>query len=277
MVCAHVARRRDPAPHSAPRDLVMETAFLGVPGVDGLIFAGLALASLATAFIASTTGSAGGLLLLGLLALVFPPVVLIPLHTTVMLGDNISRVVILRRHILRAALLPFFIGAALGAAAGGRIFVALPTATLQFILGVLIIVFTWMPKIAGAGSLRGRFGLAGFAATFVGIFVSATGALVAPFVAAACADRRALVGTFSAVMGLVHLCKLVAFGLLGAALASYLPLMAAMVATAALGNLAGSRVLGRMPEHGFRLVFRVVLTALALRILWLAAGNAGLV
>ena len=255
----------------------METGFLGVPDLDGLIFIGLALTSFCAAFITAVTGSAGGLLLLGILALVFPPSVLIPLHTVVMLGDNVSRVAILRRHVLKAALLPFFIGAALGAIAGGQIFVTLPTATLQFILGVFIIVFTWMPKIASTGSLRGRFGLIGFTATFVGIFVSAVGALVGPFVAAACTDRREVMGTFSAVMGLVHLCKMVAFGLLGVTLAPYLPLMVAMVATAAIGNLVGSRVLNHMPEHAFRQVFRVVLTGLALRILWLAAGNAGLI
>ena len=77
-------------------------------------------------------------------------------------------------------------------------------------------------------------------------------------------------------MGLVHLCKLVAFGLLGVTLAPYLPLMAAMVATAVIGNLIGSRVLNRIPENAFRLIFRLVLTALALRILWLAARNAGI-
>jgi len=69
----------------------------------------------------------------------------------------------------------------------------------------------------------------------------------------------------------------VAFGLLGVTLAPYLPLMVAMVATAALGNLAGSRVLRRVPEQAFRLLFRVLITALALRVLWLAARNAGLV
>lgn len=255
----------------------MEAGFLGVPDVDSLIFCGLALISLCAAIITAVTGAAGGLLLLGTLALVFPPAVLIPIHTVVMLGDNISRVAILWRHILRAALLPFFIGAALGALVGGQIFVALPTATLQLILGTFIIVFTWMPKIASTGSLRGRFSLVGFIATFAGIFVSATGTLVGPFVAAACPDRRQLISTFSAVMGLVHLCKLVAFGLLGVTLAPYLPLMAAMVATAAIGNLLGSRVLNRIPENAFRWIFRVVITALALRILWLAARNAGFV
>lgn len=255
----------------------MEAGFLGVPDVDGLIFAGLSVASLFTAFIVAVTGSAGGLLLLGTLALVFPPAILIPIHTVVLVGDNISRVVLLRRHILRAALLPFFIGAAAGAALGGQIFVTLPTATLQLILGVFILLFTWMPKMASTGSLRGRFGMIGFIATFVGMFVSATGALVAPFVGAASKDRQELVGTFSAVMAMVHLCKLMAFGLLGVTMAPYLPLMGAMVLTAVIGNMVGSRVLKRVPEDAFRLVFKIVLTALALRILWLAAGNAGLV
>jgi uncharacterized membrane protein YfcA len=255
----------------------METGFLGIPDVDGLIFIGLSVASLFTSFIVSVTGAAGGLLMLGILALVFPPAIMIPIHTVVLLGDNITRVALMWRHVLRAALLPFFLGAALGAALGGQIFVALPTATLQLILGVFIIIFTWMPKIANTGSLKGRFGLVGFVATFIGIFVSAVGALVTPFVAAACPDRRELVATFSAVLGMVHLCKLVAFGLLGMTLAPYLPLMGAMVATAAIGNLLGRRALNSIPEDSFRLVFKVILTAMALRILWLAAGNAGYV
>jgi uncharacterized membrane protein YfcA len=253
----------------------MEPGFLGVPGVDALVFAGLSLTSLCTAFIAGVTGAAGGLLLLGILALVFPPAILIPVHTVVLIGDNISRVAILWRHVAWGAVPPFLIGAALGAAAGGKIFVALPTATLQLLLGVCILVFTWMPKIAGTGSPGARFGLVGFIATFIGIFVSATGALVAPFVAAAYPDRRQVISTFSVVMAVVHLSKLAAFGLLGVTLAPYLPLMAAMVGTALLGNLAASRVLNRVPERRFRMVFRVVMTALALRVLWLAARNAG--
>jgi uncharacterized membrane protein YfcA len=255
----------------------METGFLGVPDVDGLVFLGLTLTSLCAAILVGVTGAAGGLLLLGTLARVFSPALLIPIHTFVMLGDNVSRVAVLRRHVMWGALLPFSIGAALGALAGGQIFVILPMAALQAILGIFIIVFTWLPKIASQGSLPGRFGVVGFTATFVGIFVSAVGVFVAPFAAAAYPDRHNFIATFSALMGVVHLCKLVAFGLLGASLVPYLPLMLAMVATAALGNLIVGRVLNRVPEHIFRIVFKVILTVLALRILWLAAGNAGIV
>ncbi len=254
----------------------METQFLGVPDVSAVVFFGLALASFCTAFIAAVTATAGGLLLLGILALVFPPAVLIPVHTVVQLGDNAGRVVILRRYILRATLLPFFLGAAIGAAAGAQIFVTLPTAVLQGILGVFIILFTWMPRFTRTGSTRNRFALVGFAATFLGMFVSATGSITAPFVASASPERRNQVATFSALMLIVHLCKLVAFGLLGVALAAYLPLMAAMIATATLGNWLGSHVLNRMPERAFRLVFQVLMTLLALRLLWRAAVEAGL-
>jgi uncharacterized membrane protein YfcA len=255
----------------------MEPGFLGIPGVDSLIFSGLTLTSFCTAVLLGVTGSAGGLLLLGVLALVFPPAQLIPIHTFVMLGDNVSRVAVLRRYVMRGALVPFAIGAGLGALAGGQIFMTLPAAALQAILGVSIIAFTWMPKIASAGSLPGRFGVIGFIATFAGIFVSAVGMLVSPFVAAAYADRHNVIGTFSAMMSVVHLCKLVAFGLLGASLAPYLPLILSMIAGAAIGNLFAGKVLGRMPERAFRVIFKFFLTVLALRILWLAADNAGIV
>ena len=78
----------------------METGFLGVPDVDGLVFLGLTLTSLCAAILIGVTGAAGGLLLLGTLALVFPPALLIPIHTFVMLGDNVSRVAVLRRHVM---------------------------------------------------------------------------------------------------------------------------------------------------------------------------------
>lgn len=59
------------------------------------------------------------------------------------------------------------------------------------------------------------------------------------------------------------------------ALAAYLPLMAAIIATATLGNWLGSYVFNRMPERAFRLVFQVLMTMLALRLLWRAAVDAG--
>jgi uncharacterized membrane protein YfcA len=253
----------------------MEGSFLGVPGVDGWLFAAFAAASFCTAFLGLLMGAAGGLVLLALMALAFPPAVLIPMHTVVQLGVASSRTLMMWRYVMRNTLLPFTAGTAVGAAAGAQVFVALPTTALQAILAAFILAVTWLPTLGRVGSLGGRFAALGFGATFLGMFVSSTGTLLAPFIASANPDRRGYIATLATQMAIVHIAKLVAFGVLGTAFGAYLPLALAMVCTAALGNMAARRVLDRMPERTFRTVLKLVLTALALRLLWIAAKSAG--
>ena len=103
------------------------------------------------------------------------------------------------------------------------------------------------------------------------MFVSATGTLLAPFVAAATPDRRVHVATMGALMTIAHVAKVVAFGFIGFAVGSYVPLMAAMILTGAVGNWIGEAALNRVSEHRFRLVLKITLTLLGLRLLWGAA------
>lgn len=240
-----------------------------------LMFAGLTLASFVTAFIGVFTGAAGGVLLLGLMALVMPLTALIPVHTVVMLGTGAARALLMWRYVMKGTLVPFTIGAALGAALGGKIFVALSVSWLQIIMGAFILLVTWMPRLGRIGAERGRFAFLGFGTTFLGVFVSATGTLLAPFVASASRDRLVHAATLGTLMTVVHIAKLVAFGFIGFAIASYIPLMVAMVAAGALGNWIGEWALHRTSEQRFRLVLQVVLTALALRLLWGGIASAG--
>lgn len=249
--------------------------FAGMLGVGPLMFVGLAAASFATSFFAILTGAAGGLMLLAIMATVMPPAALVPVHTVVQLGTGVTRTWILWRYVMRDTVLPFVIGAAIGAVAGAKVFVSLPLASLQGILGAFILVVTWMPNLGRVGAHNGRFAFLGFGTTFLGVFVSATGTMLAPFVASAAPDRRNHVATLAALMTITHIAKLVAFGFIGFAIGRFVPLMAAMIAAASLGSWLGGRVLHRMAEQRFRLVFKLLLTALALRLLWAAAVSMG--
>lgn len=253
----------------------MEHAFLGVPDTDVVIFFAFVAFAFFTAFVGVVTGAAGGLMMMVTLASVFPISAAIPIHTVVQLGGNLSRIYLLRRYVMRATLLPFFIGAVIGAASGARLFVSLPTALLQGFLGAFVIVLVWMPAFTRVGAERGRFSILGFLATFLGIFVSATGTLIGPFVAGVAPDRRNYIATFTTLMVLVHALKLIAFGVLGVALVRYLPLMLAMVVAATFANWIGAKVLHRMHEAQFRLLFKLVVTGLSLRLIWLAARELG--
>ena len=74
--------------------------FLGTPDIGPLMFAGLTLASFATAFIGVFTGTAGGLILLAMMAVVMPPSVVIPVHTVVQLGSGVTRTMIMWRYVM---------------------------------------------------------------------------------------------------------------------------------------------------------------------------------
>jgi len=249
--------------------------FLGTPDVGPLLFFGLTLASLVTAFIGVYTGAAGGIMLLAVMALAMTPTALIPVHTVVMLGAGVTRTMIMWRHVMRPTLVPFIAGSAIGAALGGKLVISLPTSTLLGVLGAFVLLVTWMPRLGRIGAERGRFLFLGFGVTFLGMFVSATGTLLAPFVASASPERRNHAATLGALMLFSHLSKLIAFGFVGIAIGSFAPLMAAMIAAGAVGNWLGEVALMRTSEQRFRLIFQLVLTALGLRLLWSAAAGAG--
>jgi uncharacterized membrane protein YfcA len=250
--------------------------FLFTPEIGPLLFAGLSVASFVSGFIGVFTGAAGGVLLLALMAMVVPPTVVIPVHTVVMLGTGAARTMIMWRHVMRGTLLPFVLGSAIGAAVGAKVFVALPLDWLQAILGAFVLLVTWMPKLGRIGAEGGRFAFLGFGTTFLGVFVSATGTLLAPFVASAAPNRYNHAATLGALMLISHTAKVAAFGFIGFAIGSFVPLMVAMVLAGAAGNWLGEMALDYTSEGRFRLILQLVLTALGLRLIWMAVPELGL-
>ena len=163
----------------------------------------------------------------------------------------------------------------IGAFAGAQIFTTLPSVILQGMLGIFILVVMYTPKLGAGGPERLRFGVLGGAATFLGIFVSATGTFLSPFVAHASKDRHVHVSTMATLMAISHISKLVAFGFVGLAIGAYLPLVVLMILGTVAGNWIGQRTLTRMPEKLFRRIFQILLTILALRLLVGAVLEAG--
>ena len=146
---------------------------------------GLVFASVLTNYFSIVAGTAGGLMLLVVMASFVPPAVLIPVHTLVQLGSGFSRTVSMWRWVMKDTIVPFTVGCLAGAALGAKLFVAMPAGVLMGLLGIFILIITWAPSIGRFGPERGRFAFLGFFVTVLGVFVSATGTIVGPFVAAA--------------------------------------------------------------------------------------------
>ncbi len=242
------------------------------PDVSALAAIGLIALSLFTSALTAAAGIGGGLVLLSVMASFLPPVVLIPTHGVVQLGSNAGRAVLMRHHINRRILLPFVLGSVLGVVLGAKLFVALPTPVLTTILGLFILAVVWLPKLKTSHIPERGFTLVGIVGSFCTMFVGATGPFVASFITPDRLDRHAVVATHAACMTVQHTLKVVAFGFLGFGFLPWLPLLAAMISAGFLGTMLGRRLLDRLPHHIFARAFKVILTALALRLLVVAAS-----
>lgn len=245
------------------------------PEIDGWMFILFTVLACFTAAFGVVAGLGGGVLLIGVMATVFPPVALVPVHGVVQAGSNITRTIIAHRLVMKQAIIPFAIGAIIGSAIGGKIVVSIPVALMQAILGVFMLYVCFSPKITAGMPTQKRFFALGAIGAFISMFIGATGTILAPWVRGVSDDRRIFVATHSCIMMFIHGLKVIVFVVLGFEFFAYLPLMATMVTAGFLGNWIGFKLLDVMEEQLFRRVFQVVLILLSLRLLWGATDNAG--
>jgi len=103
-------------------DVIIDLGPLTACLILGLSFIG--------SFITAAFGIGGGIITLAGIASLLPASAIIPVHGAVQVGSNAGRAVLMFRHITTTALLPFAIGALIGAAIGGALsspFSALPS------------------------------------------------------------------------------------------------------------------------------------------------------
>ncbi|MFG6158857.1 TSUP family transporter [Halomonas sp. 1390] len=236
----------------------------------------LILLSMLTSAFTAAVGAGGGVLMIMALAQVMPAAALIPVHGMVQLGSNVGRTVMTWRHIDRATLLAFLPGVALGALAAAWLLIRLPAGVLELCIAAFVLFTCWGPGLPGRA--LGRVGtlVVGAVTTLLSSLVGASGPVVAAFIKQRQAGRLAKVATFSACMVAQHLTKAFVFGMAGFVFHEWLALMLSMVAAGFMGTWLGLRLLHRLSERRFDVLFRWALTLLALRLAWLGAQSLGL-
>jgi uncharacterized protein len=236
------------------------------------VFALLVVVSFFTSALTAAFGIGGGVAMLGALAGAVPPAMVVAVHGVVQLGSNMGRVVIQRAHILWRPVAIFTVGSLFGAVAGAAVFVALPERLLLALLGVFILVMTWLPKPRIPGLESTGMLIGGFIATFITMFVGATGPFVQALFLPMGLDRKTLIASHAACNVIQHGLKVLAFGFLGFAFQDWLPLIAVMILSGLLGTWLGTRLLETLPEALFQRLLKGILTVLALDLLRRAAG-----
>ncbi len=232
----------------------------------------LIFASMVTSFISSAFGIGGGAILIGLLAIKLPPFALLPIHGIVQIGSNFGRTLIFLKDVKRDVLAPFSIGTVLGSFIGGTFFVQIEPWLLQLIVA-LFIIWSVFGKIPAIGSTHLVFG--GIFSGFFTMFFGASGTLVAGMVKTMKLEPVKHTATHSALMTIQHFIKVVIFGFVGFVYADYVLLITAMIVSGFIGTVIGKKILVKFGKKYFKLVLNIVLTLIALNLIWSAIKMSG--
>lgn len=230
----------------------------------------LIVASFFTAGITTAVGIGGGLAMLAIMANILPVAAIVPVHGAVQMANNTSRAFLLRKDISLGILIWFAAGVIVGISLASQVVVTLPLNLLQIIMGLFILYSVWAPKLKNFSGGKPALFLGGVVSSAASLFIGASGPITMAFLPRSKLSRQQLVSTHAAVMVLQHGFKIFALGFLGFVFTPWIGLLVAMLVSGFLGSLAGRAILWRIPEEKFKIVFNIVLTLLALRMLYQA-------
>jgi uncharacterized membrane protein YfcA len=222
-----------------------------------------------TAFLSGIFGMAGGLILMGALALVLPVSAAFVTHGVLQLVANGWRAVVHREHVVLGVL-----GRYAAASALAGLLVALvgfaPSRPLLFLMLGLVPMLVWVPRrwLDLDANRPAHALVAGFLVTGLNLTAGVAGPLLDIFFVRTALDRHQIVSTKAAANSFSHLAKIAVFGApMLAQGARALPpwwTFAAAVPLSMAGTLLGGRVLDRLSDHHFRQATRAIVTAIGL-------------
>jgi uncharacterized membrane protein YfcA len=227
----------------------------------------LLAAAFGTALLSSVFGMAGGLVLMGVLAVLLPVQAAFVTHGVLQLAANGSRAILQRQHIRWRILLAYALGSL--AACGLVLLLAFtPSRPFLYLCLGLTPLLTWLPgdRLRLDAERPGHAILAGLSVTGLNLTAGVAGPLLDIFFVRTTLSRHAVVATKAATQVLAHLSKIVVYG---AALlapggegmpAPWILLLALPLSF--VGTYAGGRLLDRMSDAGFRRWTRWIVTGI---------------
>jgi len=211
---------------------------------------------------------AGGVILLSVIALIVETSYIVPLHAGVQLVSNSTRLILFYKHIKWNIILYFLCGVLPGAFIGIFIFEMLDKDLIKLMMGVFILVITYLPKRKNQTNLTYKIFLpVGFVSGFIGIFFGAIGPFIGPFFLRKDVLKEELVATKAVCQAITHLIKIPLFGLIGINFLNFWQLFLFLSATVIIGTFIGKNVLKKINDNLFRIIFKALLTIIALKII----------
>ena len=239
----------------------------------------LIIASFITSAISAVLGMGGGIILLGIMAIIIPEgYMVIALHGMIQLFSNSTRTYIFKKHIKARLIKQFFIGALIGVGISILIIIILISLfeiqsaskmkidILKPFIGIFII---WYLFLKGPKKERNTssFIPVGFIAGISSIFIGAVGPLIAPFFLNKDLNKKNIIANKAAAQMITHISKIPIFiFFFNVNYFNEYKVLLPLIGAVYLGTNFGKKILGFIPEKLFKKLFKVTLLLIALKL-----------
>ena len=223
-------------------------------------------------FVASVFNAAfsagGAMIILAITSTVLPVQAIVPIHSGLLIGSTSTRIVFFWDFIDWKLVRSFLAGSIVGAFLGARIYIELPDAIIATAISVVMLVAIWLPKVTWRPRLRHPWVIVGFIhSLFSTLF--AYGALMHAVILHTDLERRQIVGTLGGCLAGMSVFKIAGYAFYGFDYSPYYVVIAAAIAVSLVGTAVGKLIVDRLSETVFRMIYRVLITVTALRLLYI--------
>lgn len=223
--------------------------------------------SFITSLITAVMGVGGGVMLMIVMLMFYPPLTVIPVHGVVQLGSNVSRSFLLRKYINWLFLIPFVAGVIVGSFCGSQLVFNMPQDILKIIVGVLALVFIWLPKFKRTIDIPYKISVLGWLASFVGMFGAGGGMIFGAAMSRMNLSRQQIIASHAVCMTSLHVVKIIIFGIFGFAFYAYIPLIILMVVSGFLGSWVGTKILHKIDSKIFVYLLKGMVSVLCVKLI----------
>jgi len=229
----------------------------------------ITLGSFVAAWVNASFATGGVYFVIAACSAVIPLGVTVPLQPALVYSSLGARIAFFRRHICWPIVLTFTSGSAIGVFLGARLFVRLSESLLSLIIGGTLLLLTWTPRLKLRLSVQHLFFPIGIVHSFLSTLFAITPVLQVAIFRTSLLKLQ-IVSTLAACFFFQESLRMIGYAVNGFDYGSYLPLILFSNIAGIAGTWTGKRTSHLISEATFRLLFRWLMTAIALRLLYRA-------
>ena len=234
-----------------------------------------------TSSISAVLGMGGGIILLGIMAILIPEgYMVIALHGVIQLVSNTTRTYVFRNHLKKEILSQFTIGAFIGICISVLIIVFLiqfynvnsaneiKVEILKPLIGVFILWYLFLKKPKKETNNK-SFTLVGGISGISSIFIGATGPLIAPFFLNNKLSKENIIANKAACQTITHVSKIPLFiYFFNVNYIKEFNILFPLILAVFIGTNFGKKILNFIPEKLFKTLFKIALLIIALKLIF---------